>query len=64
MELLIMDADLDELVARRATPKELRLAAVAEGFMPLVHAGMQRVLEGTTTLTELARAVDLTGRYA
>ena len=64
MELLVMDADLDELVARRSTPKELRLAAVAKGFKPLVHAGTQRVLEGVTTLTELARAVDLTGRYA
>ena len=32
MELLVMDADLDELVARRATAKELRAAALAKGF--------------------------------
>jgi type II secretory ATPase GspE/PulE/Tfp pilus assembly ATPase PilB-like protein len=64
MELLVMDADMDELVARRSTAKELRTAAMAKGFRPLAEAGMQRVLDGITTLTELARAVDLTGRYA
>jgi len=32
MEILHMDADLDELVARRATARELRAAAVEKGF--------------------------------
>ncbi|HET7157805.1 MAG TPA: ATPase, T2SS/T4P/T4SS family, partial [Burkholderiales bacterium] len=63
VEVLVMDADLDELVARRATAKELRSAAIAKGFRPLAEAGMQRVLDGVTTLSELSRAVDLTGRY-
>ena len=63
LEILVMDADMDELVAHRATAKELRTAATAKGFRPLSEAGMQRVLDGTTTLAELARAVDLTGRY-
>ncbi|HEX2825717.1 MAG TPA: GspE/PulE family protein [Burkholderiales bacterium] len=64
MEILVMDADMDELVARRSTSKELRTAAMAKGFRPLAEAGMQRVLDGVTTLSELSRAVDLTGRYA
>jgi type II secretory ATPase GspE/PulE/Tfp pilus assembly ATPase PilB-like protein len=64
MELLAMDADMDELVARRATAGELRGAASEKGFRPLADAGMRRVVEGITTLAELARAVDLTGRYA
>jgi type II secretory ATPase GspE/PulE/Tfp pilus assembly ATPase PilB-like protein len=63
MELLVMDDDMDELVARRSTAKELRTAAMAKGFRPLAEAGLQRVLDGVTTLAELARAVDLTGRY-
>jgi type II secretory ATPase GspE/PulE/Tfp pilus assembly ATPase PilB-like protein len=63
MELLVMDGDMDELVARRSTAKELRTAAMAKGFRPLAEAGLQRVLDGVTTLAELARAVDLTGRY-
>ena len=64
MELLVMDADMDELVARRSTAKELRTAAMAKGFRPLAEAGLSRVLDGVTTLAELSRAVDLTGRYA
>ncbi len=64
LEILVMDADMDELVARRATAKELRTAAMAKGFRPLAEAGIQLVLDGVTTLSELSRAVDLTGRYA
>jgi type II secretory ATPase GspE/PulE/Tfp pilus assembly ATPase PilB-like protein len=64
LEILVMDADMDELVARRSTAKELRATAMAKGFRPLADAGMQRVLDGITTLAELSRAVDLTGRYA
>ena len=63
LEILVMDADMDELVARRGTAKELRTAAIAKGFRPLAEAGMQRVIDGITTLSELSRAVDLTGRY-
>jgi type II secretory ATPase GspE/PulE/Tfp pilus assembly ATPase PilB-like protein len=63
MELLVMDGDLDELVARRATAKELRTAALAKGFRALAEEGLQRVIDGTTSLAEVGRAVDLTGRF-
>lgn len=62
MEILHMDADMDELVARRATPRELREAAAAKSFRPLAEEGIQRVIEGVTSLAEVARAIDLTGR--
>lgn len=63
MELLVMDGDLDELVARRGTAKELRTAALAKGFRTLADEGLQRVIDGTTSLAEVGRAVDLTGRF-
>jgi type II secretory ATPase GspE/PulE/Tfp pilus assembly ATPase PilB-like protein len=63
MELLLMDEDMDELVARRSTAKELRGAAMAKGFRPLAEAAMRLAVEGITTLAELARSVDLTGRH-
>ena len=62
MEILHMDADLDELVARRASPKELRDAAISKSFRPLAEEGVQRVVDGSTSLAEVARAIDLTGR--
>jgi general secretion pathway protein E/type IV pilus assembly protein PilB len=63
MEILVMDADLDELVARRATAKEMRAAAMSKGFRSLSDEGLQRAVEGVTSLSEVAREIDLTGRY-
>ena len=63
MEILVMDGDLDELVARRATAKEMRAAAMGKGYRSLAEEGLQRVVEGTTSLIEVAREIDLTGRH-
>ena len=62
MELLVMDGDLDELVARGATARELRDAATSKGFRTLADAGIRRILEGDSTLAEVSRVVDLTSR--
>jgi type II secretory ATPase GspE/PulE/Tfp pilus assembly ATPase PilB-like protein len=62
LEILHMDSDMDELVARRATPRELREAANAKNFRSLAEEGVQRVADGATSLAEVARAIDLTGR--
>jgi general secretion pathway protein E/type IV pilus assembly protein PilB len=62
MELLRIDAGIDELIARRATTHEIRTRALFQGFTTLADDGMERVLNGTTSLEELARVVDLTDR--
>ena len=62
MELLRLDADLDELVARRATMREIKQAALAKGFRSLAEDGLRRVREGSTSLEEVGRVVDLTER--
>ncbi|MBK6975178.1 MAG: Flp pilus assembly complex ATPase component TadA [Sterolibacteriaceae bacterium] len=64
MELMRMDADLDELIARRATFREIRNAARAKGFRALAEDGMRRVVEGVTSLDEIGRVIDLTERMA
>ena len=58
-----MNSEMDELVARGATVRELRAAAMANEFRPLAQEGIRRVADGTTSLAEMARAVDLTGRH-
>jgi type II secretory ATPase GspE/PulE/Tfp pilus assembly ATPase PilB-like protein len=63
MELLVMDSDMDELVARRATARELRAAALGKNFRPLAEEGIARVIDGTTSIGEVSRAIDLTGRF-
>ena len=62
MELLKMDQDIDELVARRATVREIKMMALAKGFRPLIEDAIQRVMDGITSLDEVSRVVDLTER--
>ncbi len=62
MEILRMNADLDELVATRSTAREIRQLAARIGFVPLADDGLRRVLDGSTSLEELTRVVDLTDR--
>jgi general secretion pathway protein E/type IV pilus assembly protein PilB len=62
MEMLHMDPDIDELVARRATGRELRRMAVEKGFRSLAEEGVARVLDGSTSIAEVSRSVDLTSR--
>jgi general secretion pathway protein E/type IV pilus assembly protein PilB len=62
MELLKVDGEIDELMAHRATARELLKAAIARGFKTLADDGVRRVLDGSTSLDELMRVVDLTDR--
>ncbi len=62
IEILKMDEELDELIANRVTSRELFKKAIAKGFMPMVDDGIRRILGGETTIEELSRVVDLTGR--
>ena len=51
---------MDDLVARDATPRELLKLAAAKGFNTLADDGIRRVLEGVTSMDEVARVLDLT----
>jgi len=62
MEILRLDGDIDELIARRATVREIRMAALAKGFRTLAEDGLRRVLDGSTSIEEVGRVVDLTER--
>ncbi len=64
MELLKLNEELDDLIAHRVTGRALRNAAIENGFRPMAEDGVRRVLEGLTTLDEIARVVDFTGRLA
>jgi type II secretory ATPase GspE/PulE/Tfp pilus assembly ATPase PilB-like protein len=64
MELFKMDGEMDELIARRATGREIREAARKTGFRTLAEDAVARVLDGQTSLDEISRVVDLTDRVA
>ena len=62
MELLRINGDMDELIARRSTVREMRQLATRQGFATLADDGLRRVLDGSTSLEEIGRVVDLTDR--
>ncbi|HVC12952.1 MAG TPA: GspE/PulE family protein [Burkholderiales bacterium] len=64
LEILKIDSALDELVARRATTREILTAARAKGFKTLAEDGVRLVRSGVTSLDELMRVVDLTDRMS
>jgi len=63
MEILAVDSGLDELIARRATLRELREYALANGFYEMASDGLRRIREGITTWEEVSRVVDLSGYH-
>ncbi|MEI7614689.1 MAG: ATPase, T2SS/T4P/T4SS family [Betaproteobacteria bacterium] len=62
MEILRVNSDMDELIARRGTAREIRQQAAINGFVSLADDGLRRVLDGSTSIEELGRVVDLTDR--
>jgi general secretion pathway protein E/type IV pilus assembly protein PilB len=62
MELLRVDAGIDQLIARRASIHEILSRALLQGFSTLADDGLRRVLNGSTSLEEIGRVVDLTDR--
>ena len=62
MEMLRLDNDLDDLISRRATQREIRNLALEKGFRVLSDDGMRRVLDGSTSIEEIARVIDMTER--
>ena len=62
LEILHFDSDMDEIIARRGTQKELMRLALSRGFKTLADMGALRVLDGSTSLEEISRVIDLTGR--
>jgi type II secretory ATPase GspE/PulE/Tfp pilus assembly ATPase PilB-like protein len=60
LEILKFDPDIDELVAKRASLREIRNLAIKKGFKPLAMDATRQVLNGATSLDEVSRVVDLT----
>jgi len=62
IEVLKIDAELDDLISRQASLLELETLAIANGYLTLSDSVTRLVLAGETTLDEAIRNVDMTGR--
>lgn len=61
-ELLKIDPGMDDLIAQRASRRAIFDHAIEQGFQPIAEDGLRRALDGSTTLEEVSRVVDLTDR--
>ncbi len=64
MEILKMNADLDDHLVHGATTKEIRDAAYKQGFFTLADDGVRHIIEGTTSIREVSRVADMTERMS
>ncbi len=58
---MLMNNELRELAFNRAPASQIRKAARAGGMKPLLFDGKRKILEGTTTLAEVARVAQVEG---
>lgn len=57
-ELFVLDAQMRELIGRRASAMEIKSAAQRAGMIPLKDAGEALARSGATTLHEVARVIE------
>ena len=62
VEILTFDSDMDEVLARKGSQSELLRIALSKGFKTLMEVGSERVLDGSSSLEEITRIVDLSVR--
>lgn len=58
-EILLLDEDLDEVIARGGTKIEMKRLAKQKGFKNMRDDGILKILEGLTSLEELAHSVSV-----
>jgi general secretion pathway protein E len=56
-ETFVIDSQARDMIAQRADATALRAAAEAAGLRSLAHAGLTKVLDGTTTAAEILKAI-------
>ena len=61
-EILVFDEELDDIVANSGHKSALKAKALEKGFRPMADDGVEKVLQGITTLQSLMRVVNLTER--
>lgn len=61
-EILIFDEDLDDIVSSEGNKSALKAEALKKGFVPMAEDGVQKVLQGTSSLQALMKVVNLSDR--
>ncbi len=60
-ELMLMNGQIREMAFQRAPSNKIKQVAMASGMMPLVEDGKEKILQGITTIVEVARHAQVEG---
>ncbi len=60
-ELMVMTAEIQEMVVRRASHNDIKEAAIAQGMVTLQQDAFAKILRGVTDLEEVSRVVFTAG---
>lgn len=61
-EIMPVDKEMDELIARSATRKQMLDHLYANGYRSMADDAASKIIDGTTDIKEMIRAVDVTDR--
>lgn len=62
MEVLRMDSELDELIVNQSSMNEFKQVAIDKGFISIQADAARWVADGRTSMEEVIRVIDFTGR--
>jgi type IV pilus assembly protein PilB len=61
-EILVFDEELDDIIANNGHKSALKTVALQKGFRTMTDDGVEKILQGVTTLHSLMKVVNLTDR--
>ncbi len=56
-EVLVVDEDIRDLIMKRATASQIAELAISHGMTTMLYDGLQKAMNGLTTLEEVLRVV-------
>lgn len=62
LEIMPIDREMDELIAKGATRNSMMEACLESGFVRMIDDGIAKVVSGVTDLNELISTIDMTER--
>ncbi len=59
-EILPVDKELDDMISREASRKEMLTYSLANGYIPIAEDGVEKIKAGVTDLEEVVHTIDMT----
>jgi type II secretory ATPase GspE/PulE/Tfp pilus assembly ATPase PilB-like protein len=58
-EAIFKDQKIEEVIVKSAGEREIKVVAIAQGFLDMKQDGILKVVKGVTSFEELSRVIDI-----